>query len=159
MLRVLPPSKTNLIAILLVALMRGSKVGGKYNTRNTTIQLSLFTDKTQCKAVGGPNKFLKLDCKQSLFFLRFSEGCRMRDSLAAIKETERSLLQLTQASYQGTYGFQIRMEDWQRRDFRLCLYSASARVESQESLDNIFQTMHSSRIPLLRWSGRTNVNH
>ena len=68
-------------------------------------------DKMQCKAVGGPNKFLKLDCKQFLFFFRFTEGCRARDSLAAIKETERSLFQLTWVSYQGTYGFQIRMED------------------------------------------------
>ena len=67
MLHVLPPTKTNLIAILFVALKTGSKVGGKYKTRNITIHLSLFTDKTSCKAVGGPKKFLKLDCEHSLF--------------------------------------------------------------------------------------------
>ena len=46
MLRVLPPTRTNLIAILFVAMKTGSKVGGKYKTRNITIQLSLFTEKT-----------------------------------------------------------------------------------------------------------------
>ena len=57
--------------------------------------LACSETKSSSKVVGGPDKFLKLNCVQSLFFFRFSEGCRARDNLAAIKETERSPFQLT----------------------------------------------------------------